>query len=218
MAQTFPLPRASLADLIRWRGFSFQLDDNAVYTGLASGDVISQQMAPRKWRAIMQSAKYTKTESQQIQARFEFLDGSTERFELYNPLAKYPQYDPTGSILGAGNPVIASLNVNNKEMTISGLPAGYVLTIGDMISFGYGSSPTRRALHRIMTTVTANGSGVTPSFEVRPHIRTGAAVAAAVQLIKPYGLFILEPGSFKMSLEDDLRSSSFSMEAVQVFK
>lgn len=218
MAQSFPLALATLADKIRWREVSFQLDDNAIFTGLASGDVISHQMAPRKWRAVAKSGKYSLNEGRQIQAAVEFLDGSVERFQLFNPLAKYPQSDPTGSILGGSSVVIASLNVNNKELTLSGLPAGYVLTMGDMLSFGYGSSPTRRALHRIMNTVTANGSGVTPSIEVRPHIRTGAATSAAVQIAKPYGLFVMEPESFKMSLDQDLRSCSFSMEAVQVFK
>ena len=48
---------------------------------------------------------------------------------------------------------------DNKSLKLGGLPAGYSLRRGDMLHFDYGSSPTRRALHRIVEDATANGPG-----------------------------------------------------------
>lgn len=99
--------------------------------------------------------------------------------------------------MGSATPVIATLGANNKSLTVSGLLAGYILSAGGMFHFDYGSSPVRRALHRIVETVTANGSGVTPAFEVRPHFRPGATTGLAIQFINPSAKVKLIPGSFE---------------------
>lgn len=113
-------------------------------------------------------------------------------FLAYDPRKPYPAADPDGSILGVSSPQIASLDANNREMTLSGLPAGYVLTAGDMIGWQYGSSPTRYALHRLVTGATADGTGTTPAFEVTPFIQPGVSVGTAVTLVKPVMKAVLD--------------------------
>lgn len=80
---------------------------------------------------------------------------------------------------------INSLNVNNKAMSLAGLPPGYIITRGDFLAWDYGSSPTRRAYFRAAETVTANGSGVTPEFQLSDFIKPGSTTGLAVTLIKP---------------------------------
>jgi hypothetical protein len=46
-----------------------------------------------------------------------------------------------------------------------------------------------------METVTAGGGGVSPEFEVRPHLRAGWTISTAVNLKAPRGMFVLVPGS-----------------------
>jgi hypothetical protein len=110
----------------------------------------------------------------------------------------YPRNDPTGSLLGAAAPVIASLPAGGRSMTLSGLPAGYILRAGDYLSFTRGS-PVRHEMHQIVTDAVANGSGVSPEFEVVPGIRPGVTVSTAVVLARPFFRAVLVPGSLKFA-------------------
>ena len=110
---------------------------------------------------------------------------------LYAPIA-----DPTGETLGAATPVIHTLQAGGREMRISGLPAAYVLTVGDYVSFTYGSDPVRYGFHQVVNTVTADGAGLSPLFEVTPPIRDGAVTSTAVTLVQPFIKAVLVPGSF----------------------
>ena len=88
-----------------------------------------------------------------------------------------------------------------------------------MLSFTYGSGPTRYALHRIVSdTVVANGSGVTPLFEVVPHIRPGAATSTAVELIRPYCKAIIIPGSVQAGTARKSKVRGLSFEIIQTLR
>jgi hypothetical protein len=101
--------------------------------------------------------------------------------------------------------VIASINANRKALTLSGLPAGYVITMGDYLHVDYGT-PSRRALLQASEGATANGSGVTGEFEVRPHLRPGIATALAVTLKKPAAKVKIVPGSVRIETVTTLLS------------
>ena len=96
-----------------------------------------------------------------------------------------PIADRDHSLLGAAVPKIATLDSNNREMTVKGLPAGYVISQGDLLGFTYGTSPIRYAFHRVVTGGIANGLGITPDIEVIPFIRPGAQVNAVLTLGDP---------------------------------
>ena len=92
--------------------------------------------------------------------------------------------------------MIDTLNADNRRLKISGLPANYVLTLGDIIGFTYGSSPTRYALHQVASvSVTASGAGLTDWVELDPPIRAGATTSTAVALDRPTCKAVLVPGS-----------------------
>ena len=149
-----------------------------------------------------------------LETLIDALGGSMGTFYAWNPLRPYPKLDPTGSIIGSSTQTILSVGGDNKSMTLGGLPIAYTLSRGDFLSFNYGS-PSSRALHRIVTaTTTANGSGVTPSFEVTPPFRQGITTGLAVTLAKPTAEFCMTPGSFNPSASGVFQSNTFS--AIQV--
>lgn len=88
------------------------------------------------------------------------------------------------------------------------------LSRGDLrrLSFAYGD-PARYALHQIVTaTVTANGSGLTPLFEVVPNIRPGAATGLAVVLIRPFCKALILPQRSRPGLSRGLHTSGLAFD------
>lgn len=196
MAISFPRSTASLADTFRIRSVRWILQEQQQYSGLGSGEFLVADLGPRFWKADITFAAMADVDAAEFQADIETLDGSINEFYLYDPRKMYPRADPDGSILGASAVQIATVGANNKSLSVSGLPAGYVLSKGDLFHFDYGTSPVRRALHRISETVAANGSGVSPFFEVRPHFRPGVAAGLPLALKKPAAKMKIVPGSF----------------------
>lgn len=215
MTITTPLSLASFADLLKFASVSFKRKENDVFSGLGTGQILAANVAPKMWMADVKLAKMYHQAARQVQALIEALDGAAGTFYLYDPLGQYPQSDPTGSILGANTVTISTLNSNNKALRLTGLPAAYVLTVGDMMAFDYASG-TKRALHRIVETTTASGGGLSPEFEVRPHLRTGVTTGLTVLLKKPAGKFIMLPDSFDVGTDDNLKTTSIQFTAMQV--
>lgn len=213
MALTFPAPAAYIADLLRVPSRSFRLDPQQEYSGLGSGEVLAAELAPTRWMADIKTVPMDRASARVLQARLEALDGAINSFFLYDPWKCVPAADPGGALLGSSSVTINTVGVNNKSMSLAGLPAGYVLTEGDHLAFDYGSNPVRRALHRVQETVAANGSGVTPSFEVRPHFRPGVTTSLAVTLIKPAAKMALVPGS--LSVQGESGRTVISFQAMQ---
>lgn len=211
MALTLPLSLADFFDTLKVRSAPFVLIEQQEYSGLGTGEGLAHDLGPRLWQAQVESAPMALAEAQALLARIEALDGSINAFYAYNPSKAYPDADPSGSILGASTPTIHTIASNRKEMRLTGLPAGYVLTAGDMLAVDYGS-PSRRALIRIVTGATASGGGLTPLFEVRPHLRPGIVTTLPVSLVKPAMKAKIVPGS--LSTAHDLMvtgSLSFTM-------
>lgn len=214
MAPVFPLATDVFQDTINVAAAAFRLRDNQELSGLGSGQIIGADLAHPLWTADVRLFPAFSDDAVDIQAMVERLDGVLRTFYLYDPRTSHPRADPDGSILGAATPTIASLNVDNKAMAVGGLPAGYVLSRGDMLAFDY-ADPARRALHRIEEPVTADGAGLTTQFEVRPHLRTGVETGLLVSLIKPAARMIIVPGSYQATVSDDYGTTSISFTALQ---
>jgi hypothetical protein len=154
------------------------------------------------------------TQAADIQALIDAL-GPSGSFYLHNPAQLGPRDDPDGAALAGHSVTITAMN-DNKSLKLGGLPAGYTLRRGDMLHVDYGSSPTRRALHRIVEDATANGVGTTGFFEVRPYLKTGTTTGAAVTLIRPAAKMMLEPGSFDPGTEVRVHTAGMSFTAIEV--
>lgn len=212
MAILFPLDTSQFADLLSIETVKWRMHRNDEMSGLANGQTLVAELAPPLWIGDVELNPMYNEDADQLQAVIESLDGSIGTFYMYAPQRPYPQYDPTGSILGANVPTIQTLGANNKSMRVQGLPAAYKLTRGDFLAFTYLG---RRAFHRIVETVTADGTGLTPFFEVRPHIRPGAVVGTAVILKKPSPECRMVPDGFESGDIQALITSGMSFQVIQ---
>ena len=213
MVQSFP--NGDLMARLRVVSATFTLDSPQQIRRQGSGAIQARSLGSRLWSARIASVCRTFRELAEVQALIEALDGSIQPFHVYDPFKAYPASDPGGVLLGGSTPSLHTIDADNKRIRVQGLPAGYQLALGDLLAFDYGS-PAIRALHRVqeIAGIAADGSGVTPLFEVRPHVRAGAATSDPVYLAKPAAIMRLLPGT--VSVEASAGAKSISFEAVQV--
>jgi hypothetical protein len=167
---------------------------------MRGGRQISKDIGPTLWELDVESKRLLPSELKFWKARLLSLQGET--FRGYDKTARYPIAYPRGSWPAGGafdgEAVLANVT-DNKVVTLSGLPAGYVGSVGDTISFPYGADS--QALHMVMEAFVADGGGNSGGFEVRPHVRPGYGLgspATDVMVAGAYALMVLIPGSVKV--------------------
>jgi hypothetical protein len=208
MAISFP--RTDILTQVNFADQTFQLVSRQELSRQANGQTIGKDFGSAIWTATYTTVPLPNDDAVAYEAALNSLDGVIEPFEAYDLRRIYPREYPTGS---CNDGVLNSVNVNNKAISLSGLAAGQIVSAGDYLSFTYGSS---RALQQVMESVTADGSGLTSEFEVRPHIRPGFTLSpsTAVTVKIPSGLFTLVPGSVSSKLSGSIYSS-VSFQGVQ---
>jgi hypothetical protein len=98
-----------------------------------------------------------------------------------------------------------TIDANNKAVRVDDLD-GISLAIGDYVQIGTD-------LHQVMEPAVAV-SGLTPLFEIRPHLWPGVTVGDVVKISKPACLMTVVPGS--VSAQSDLRGwGSISWQAIE---
>jgi hypothetical protein len=207
MAITYPL--TTVLSAVGFADQVFQLTSRQEQSRLASGITRGKDFGPAIWVATYTTGNVANDDALAYEAMLNSLDGVIQTFEASDLRRQYPRLDPLGATYSDG--VLHSVNANNKALSLSGLIAGQVVSVGDYLSFDY---TTGRALHQVMETVTANGSGVTAEFEVRPFIRTGWSLSATVKLKVPRGIFVMLPGSVSSKISNALYSV-ISFQAIQ---
>lgn len=185
MAFTYPLTRAQFMDILPIGQFSMELPEQMETNRTGNGEQIDADLGDRVWQGEITMGRMTRAEAGRPEVMIDLLRQAGRSFLVYDPRRPAPLLDPTGSILGASTPTINTLGADSRELRVGGLPATYVLSPGDYLSFTYGTNPVRYALHRVVATTQAV-AGLTPLFEVTPNIRTGAVTGAAVTLIKAH--------------------------------
>lgn len=189
-------PRTDLHTLVKFADCQFELLARVETSRTAGGVTRAKELGPQLWRATFQTVPLAYAAGAKFSAWLASLDGGVRTFEAHDVLHPFPAADPAGATLGAS--AVAIKAVTGGALSLKGLPAGYVLTAGDYLAFDTAGG--LRALHQVMETVTADGSGETAAFEVRPHVRAGAAADDVVDLTRPAGRFTLDPGSVSRSL------------------
>jgi len=101
--------------------------------------------------------------------------------------------------------------MNNKSLSLKGLPAGFKITGGDMFAIDYGANPVRRYLGRVVSGAVASGNGVTDLIEVRPHLPAGLTAGLAVNFVKPAAKVFILPESLKVQANAKTTNISFSV-------
>lgn len=218
MALTFPLTRAQFIDTLRVATADFELGGAVEQSRTASGEIFTAALGARLWQGKIVLADAYIADADAVHAALRRATDPDASFLLYDPFHAYPKADPTGSVLGASSVTIGTIAANNRELSLVGLPAGYVISAGDYLSFTYGSSPTRYAFHQVVTGATASGGGTTGNIEVMPAIRTGAAAGAAVTLKQPAMKAIVVPGSLSPRPARPLIAGGLSFEFQQTLR
>jgi hypothetical protein len=197
MAITFPLGRPDFFTPLARVEAVFELSEAMSVTETGGGEILRADYGPRLWQGRVTVRANTYGTLDRLLARAELLRQPGAAFMVHPSHRAGPQADPEGSALGSASPTITALAANTREITLAGLPGGYVLTEGDMLSFTYLANPTRYALHRVMETRTATGGGGIAAIEVSPPVRPGAVWPRPLTLIRPFCKAVILPGSFE---------------------
>jgi hypothetical protein len=210
MAFTFPLAVSDFQSQLRIRSVRFDLERYEQESGTAIGDVIRYEIAPPKWTATCDMPVMTLADARRARALLRAVAdyGSGGTFNLYDPAAPYPAKDPTGSIIGSSTVTI--LERGGRAMRLTGLPASYDLSRGDLLSVSGGSY---RGLVEVGEDVSANGSGVTGWFNATP-MRSWMAVGNGVDLKKPVARMCLR--GYDVGMSDVVIADGVTFIAVEV--
>ena len=218
MALTYPLTTAQFFQKLPIQSISFYLPEAVEINRGGAGEIFTAEVGARLWQGTVTLAPQKYATSGEDEALLALVQHSGASFYMYDHHRRAPLKDPTGSIMGASSPVIASLNANTRELTISGLPAAYVISPGDYIGFNYGSSPVRVAYHQVVIGGTASGGGVSPSIEVIPPIRSGATVSTAVRFFQGPIKAVVVPGSVQRPTGARGLTSGLSFDFLQTLR
>ncbi len=195
MTLTMPLDLAAFFEVICPISTTFVLGEAALSNETGGGEVIRSDYGTRLWGGTVTLSPDRPILIDDVMSLVRVLQDSRASFLIY------PRHRPKARAMATvATPTgqINSLPSDNRLITLKALTAGFVITRGDWLSFLYGSSPVRYALHQAVESLTANGSGVTGQFEVIPPIRPGAAVDANVRLNKPWCKAVMVPGSLQV--------------------
>lgn len=207
MAITFPYDL--LAEFPGW-STEFDLFYRQEQSRSAGGRTYVKDFGSPLWRATYQSRTLRINELDEWRARLNVLDNGLNTF-LGRPTSRcYPIKDPRGEKLGPTPSItVGAILTSRKELTIAGLPNGYVLTPGDQIKIG------ARNLHRVVNATPSGAGGATSSLEVRPHLWPETMAGDPVQLIKPDCRMVIMPGSVNTLADLSTGRGAISFQAIE---
>ena len=214
-----PAPFAAFWSRLPVQSIGWYLRSASISSQTEGGETITAERGTRLWYAEVGLHSMLHREAGAILSRLNVMADADRSFLAYPRPVDAPEGDPDGAIIGGYAPEISQIASNRIEIGLSGLAPGYALAVGDFLSFTYGTAPERYALHQIVDdVVTANGSGVTGLFEVRPALRPGAAIGADVRLYRPAIRAKLVRGSIRHGTSTGMRRSGISFDIIQTLR
>lgn len=197
MALSFPLNLARFSDRLQVTGLVLHCPTPKSVSRTAGGEVMQARLGASLWQGECELTFRHQPKTGGMRALVDLLLDEQASFML-SPKDYYgPASDLGGVALGARTITLSAVAANNRDVTLAGLPPGYVLSGDDLMSWSYATNPVRHAFHRIVVGATAN-SGGNATVEVWPRVRPGWAVSATVELKKPMFKAVLtdrDPGA-----------------------
>lgn len=215
---TFPLPLSGFFDLLPVARCRLDLPEIADVSRTSGGEILTADLATALWRGKLDLAAMLHDEASAIRPLINLLRRPGASFLVSDLTRPWPRMDPQGLLLAGATPVILAIGGSGRELSLSGLPAWYPVSAGDLLSFSYGSSPTRYALHEVVSGGQAGVTGQTGLIEVTPPIRPGAAAGAAIQLVWPRCKAVLVPGSANPGTSQNTVTTEASLEWQQTLR
>lgn len=191
---SFPLDLNEFMGLTRAVSVNYAPPTAGNHLQSGGGEIVTASYGPRLWSGSVVSHALNFACARPLRSRLNLLNGPGGSFIWRDPFYKGPASDPGGAILGSANVTIGSVGNNGQTITINGLPAGYELNAGDLISWQYGVPP-RYAFHEIAETKTASAGGVISNIQLSLPVRAGTVGGEAVNLLSPILKARIVPGS-----------------------
>ncbi|SFJ55089.1 hypothetical protein SAMN04515648_4558 [Phyllobacterium sp. CL33Tsu] len=193
MAITFPYDL--LTEFPGW-STEFDLLWRQEQSRMAGGQTIVKDLGSPLWTAAFQSRLLKPNELDRWRARFKALENGLNQFRAWSKSRCYPIAYPGGVGIGTVSGLqLDTIATSRKAIRIKNLPAGYTGRVGDYIEIGNGN------LHQVIEDFTASGAGLSPLFEIRPHLWPVTAINDAVSVLRPACLMTLVPGSFSSTAD-----------------
>ena len=195
-AITYPIALADFFTDLGTVSVSFDLSDALETNENGGGEIFTSAYGPRLWYGDIEVRPHPHVEMDAVMVEIDALFEADASFFVSIGDREGTIADLDGSAYGAATPAIAGFNGSTmRELDLSGLPANYVISKGDYLSFEYSSSPTRYAFHRVTSGGTANGSGALNGIDVQPRLRTGIATSDPVSMAPAFLKAKAIPGS-----------------------
>ncbi|MDT8328598.1 MAG: hypothetical protein RQ750_14650 [Roseovarius sp.] len=217
MTLTFPLSVGDFWERLKVAPSApFTLTDTAISSRTDDGQSFQSTRGVPLWTGPVVLAARPNRDARAMQSRIEMMARTGETFLAYDVTAQAPRSDPFGDRLGAASPTVGAINGSDAfAVAIGGLPQGYAISAGDMISIQTASG--RLNLVRAVDDVAvASVAGLTPLFRIEPGRFAEVAVGNAVTLVRPLAKFKVEPGSFDPGRQDGVNTSGAGFTMMQV--
>ncbi len=186
------LPLSAFFELLKVQARDFMLDAPQGLDRTRGGSTIVSRYGDLLWRGTITIPPASTADAASTLALLEYVYSSMEPFLAYDTAKPGPRMDPTGALIAASTPLVRTVASDRRTMTLKGLPAGYILSRGDLIGVAYSG---RRWLGRVFSVaVTAAGNGNTPDIALSMPLPVGIGPDNAVTLYKPaIKVKLLEP-------------------------
>lgn len=198
MSLAFPLSRAVFWDLLPIREFVLEPSEPQELIRSRGGMVRAARIGQPLFVGRVLLDLLPLSLELQLQPLLGLVGRAGATFTVSDPRRPGPAADPTGATLGGATPTLTASATDTREAQIDGLPSGYVLTQGDALAFEYGAAPVRRGYHRVVQTVTADGSGSVAAVELDPPLRDGVGGPVSLTLVQPSLAVRMIPGSLDL--------------------
>jgi hypothetical protein len=215
MTVAYPYSLAVFADQLAISTVIWDIQRNDETSAGGDGRFWQAELSSPLWIGTVELIMLSNNRAKQIAAMIRKLHGTQESFYLCDPLSLYPQSDPAGAVLGSASVKVLNIDTDRASMSFAGLPAGYVLTVGDKLTILYGSNPQRVGFFEVSETVAASGSGVTGMVGVFPHIPSGISGGLDVRLAKPFCKCAIFPGTHNPGTARKLHTEGAGFKVIQ---
>lgn len=214
----FPLPLASFFERLPIMEMTLDLPEAVEFSRLGSGEILAADLGTRLWTAQVSLGNMTRAEIAESRAKINTLRAAAGSFLAFDVTRPFPLKDQGGVILGVSTPIISALPEGNLAVSLSGLPAGYELSAGDLIGWTYGTAPLRYAMHEVAFGGIADGSGQLSALEMTTFIRAGVTLGAAVTLVRAPFKAKIVPGTTDPGATQRFYTSGFVFSLVQTLR
>lgn len=220
MAIVYPRDMPELSGRCLWNQVDFAPAYMQARAPLRGGVVQVINIGADLWTMSYVTSALTHQQAMDYMAWLHSLRGGARLFKAWHPLRRYPYLYPNGfgglNRAGGGSfdgtCTLSAIGAARDTISLSTLPAGLQISVGDMVSFAIGAS---RGLVQVLDAAVANGAGAV-TLTVEPFVPLAASVGAAATLVKPWCLAVLDPSSVSGPVQPGF-VQSISFKATQTY-